>query len=228
MLRTLKIARSLLVFVPILLVGARCVDHQTLYRDDRGNLHVVGEIYNDTDVQGVDIVVGGTLYDAAGNVLASDQALICPNELSPHTRSTFDVEFHNSSGVPMPARYDVRPISGKTLATSLPALKTTLSSVTARRSGGSVEVKVSIRATQGYEGFYYGCLAFYNAASDVVRQDTIIGFGDLPAGVPQSIDMIEPQIPTEARNVRLWIVGPGASVIQSDYMAFMTDSIPIQ
>lgn len=228
MLRTLKLARSLLVFLPILLVAARCVEHQTLYRDASGNLHIVGEIYNDTDVQGAEMILGGTLYDAAGNVLATAQTPTCPYELSPHARSTFDIEFRDSSGLPMPARYDVRPISGKALPQPLPPLKATLSSVRAARTALGVEITGSIQASQGYDGFYYGCAAFYNAAADVVRQLTIIGFGDLPAGVPQSIDIIMPQMPAEALSMRLWIVGPGSNALDSNYMALMTDSIPIQ
>jgi hypothetical protein len=89
-----------------------------------------------------------------------------------------------------------------------------------------VDITGSIKASPGYEGFYYGCAAFYNAAGDVVRQLTILGFGDLPAGVPQSFEVIM-SIPAEVLTTRLWIVGPGANSLDSDYAALMTDSIPI-
>jgi hypothetical protein len=228
MMRALRIGRSLLLAAPLLLVAAKCVEHTTLYRDNAGNLHIVGEIHNETDIQGTELIVGGTLYDGAGNVLATAQTPICPSELSPHTFSTFDIEFQNSSAVPQPARYDVRPISGKTLTQALPPLHVTLSSVRAKRTPIGVEITGSIRAGQAYAGFYYGCAAFYNSAGDVIRQLTIIGFGTLPADVTQPIDVILPNMPTEAKTMRLWVVGPGESVLQSSYQAIMTDSITIQ
>lgn len=237
MSRTIAISRSLyrrpltrlaVALLTLLLLGARCIEHDTLYRDESGNLHIVGEIYNDTDVQGAQMVLGGTLYDGAGNVLATAQSPTCPYELSPHTRSTFDIEFRDSSGVPMPARYEVRAVSGKALTAALGPLHATLSNLKATRSGIGVEITGSIRAGQSYDGFYSGCAAFYSADEDVLRQLTIIGFGELPADVDQPIDVILPGMPAEAKTMRLWIVGPGDSPLQSNYLALMSDSVTIR
>ena len=63
--RPVRFARYALVLAPLLLVAARCVENTSLYRDGSGNWVLVGEMYNDTKVQGTEMVLGATLFDAA-------------------------------------------------------------------------------------------------------------------------------------------------------------------
>jgi hypothetical protein len=74
---------------------------------------------NDTDIQGAQLMLRGSLYDAAGNVIATKDAPPCPPDLKPYSEIMFDIRFDNP-GIPPHARYDVRPVSGLALPARKP------------------------------------------------------------------------------------------------------------
>ena len=174
------------------------------------------------------MILSGTLYDAADNVLAAGQAPICPFELSPRQFSVFDIQFHNSAGVPQPARYEVRAMSGKALESPLPELDVTLGDLAGKRSGDRVNITGTIRANRRYPGDFAGCAAFYDAGGKVVQQFTIFGFGELNDDTNQPLDLPLPIVPANARSVRLWIIGPGDEPLESSYQAVMSGAIAIR
>lgn len=220
----------LLVFLltcSLFFLAAKCVENDTLRRGPDGDWHIYGEIHNETDVQGVEIIVQATLFDGDGNVLATGQAPICPYELSPGQVSVYDIDFHNSASVPQPANYRINVMSGKALASALPQLDADLTDLSASRSGDTVTITGSVSANQNYPGDFSGCAAFYDSAGTVIQQFTVFGFGALPSGVSQDLELPLPQIPGDAQTVRFWLVGPGSSPLSSDYVAVMSGAIPI-
>jgi hypothetical protein len=220
--------RALIVLAPLLLVAAKCIENDALYRDEAGDWHVVGEIHNETDVQGVEMMLGGTLFDASGNVLATAQAPICPFELSPHTFSVFDVQFFNSANVEEPDRYEIHAVGGRALPAALPPLDVSLTNFTASRAGDTVTLIGTIRMRAAYSGEFSGCVAFYDGGGRVMRQVTVIGFGALPKDKPQELHLPLPLIPDDAVTVRFWLVGPGSEPFKSDYAAATTPAFDIE
>lgn len=219
---------TLILLLPLLSVAGRCIDKDTIYRDGGGNLHIVGEIHNDTDQQGTEVVVAGTLLDGAGRVLATAQTPICPYELSPHAFSTFDIAFPNSAGI-QPLRYEIHVTNGSVELGKLPPLQAKLSTLRAHRSGDTVAVNGTLSADPGFEGRYYGCAAFYDSREQMVREFSMIGLGTLTrANVKQDVDLDLPAVPTSAIKMRLWVVGPGATPLTSNYRAIVTDYVVIQ
>jgi hypothetical protein len=208
-------------------MAARCIENTSLRRGSDGDWHIYGEIHNETDVQGAEILVVGTLLDADGNVMATGQTGICPFELSPGTFSVYDIAFHNSAALPQPASFKVNVLSGKALEAALPPLDATLQNLDATRSGDTVTITGSVRANKNYPGDYSGCAAFYDGGGKVVQQITIFGFGGLTAGDTQPLELPLPLVPADASSVRFWIVGPGSEPLESNYRAVMSGSIAI-
>lgn len=220
-------AVALLALASLFLVAAKCIDNETMYQDPGGNWHVVGEMRNDTDVWGAKMLVGGSLLDDAGNVLATGQAPACPFELAAHGVSVFDVEFLHSAGL-HPTKYDVRPIGGKSLDNPLPPLQVSLVGFAARRSGLGVEITGEVRPAQPSNDLYDGCAAFYNSAGRVVREVILFGFGNFD-GAPATTTAVLPGIPSEAVSVRLWFtLGSKSDPLSSDFAAATTGKLPIQ
>jgi hypothetical protein len=109
----------LLAAVATLVLGARCIERTSVWVDADGYTHISGTMVNDTDIQGAQMVLRGTLYDAAGNVIAQKDAVPCPPDLKPHSEITYDIRFDNP-GLPPHARHEVRPVSGRALEQTLP------------------------------------------------------------------------------------------------------------
>jgi hypothetical protein len=221
------VAAAVLTVVALGALGAKCIENDSLYRDEDGDWHIVGEIHNETQVQGAGMIIGGTLFDAQGNVLATAQAPACPMELTPGTFSVYDVEFFNSDNVPQPASYKLNVLAGKALPAPLPVLEATVNDLAAERSGDTVTLTGTIRVLRPYDGDFYGCAAFYDGAGKVNRQITIIGFGDIPDGDPQPLELPLPRIPNSAQSVRFWLVGPGSEPLASDYATAPSELIDI-
>lgn len=218
----------LLVFASLFLLAARCIDNETMYQDGSGDWHVVGEMHNDTDVWGAKMMLGGTLMDNDGNVLATGQAPACPFELASHGSSVFDVQFFHSSDL-HPTKYDVRPIDGKSLDQPLPPLQVSLAAFAAKRTSSGVTITGTIRANKAYSEQFGGCAAFYDGAGKVVRQITIFGFGTLPANVDQPLTLPLPDIPGDASAVRFWLTESSvADRLSSDYGAAVTGNVAIR
>jgi hypothetical protein len=218
---------ALLILAAFAAIGAKCIENETLYRGDDGDWHIVGEIHNETQVQGAGMVVGATLFDSGGNVLATAQSPACPYELSPGTFSVFDVRFHNSSAVPQPASYKINVVAGKALPGPLPVLEATVNNLSATRSGETVTIEGTIRLLRPYSGDFSGCAAFYDAGGNMLREWTIFGFGEINGTGPQPLELPLPFVPDEATEVRFWLVGPGSEPLASDYATTPSELIDI-
>ncbi|MEX2245269.1 MAG: FxLYD domain-containing protein [Dehalococcoidia bacterium] len=105
------LALAVLGLAGVLTLGARCIERTYVYVDADGYTHITGRMVNETDIQGGQLMLRGTLFDAAGNVIATKDAPPCPPDLKPHGEIIFDIRFDNP-GIPPHARYEVRPISG--------------------------------------------------------------------------------------------------------------------
>ncbi len=218
----------LLVLAPLFLLAAKCIDNETMYQDSLGDWHVVGEMRNDTDVWGANMLLGGSLMDDAGNVLATGQAPACPFELAAHGVSVFDVQFFQSFGL-HPTKYEVHPIGGKSLDQPLQPLQVSLTGFAAKRTSSGVTITGTIRARKAYSQQFGGCAAFYNGAGKVVRQITVFGFGKLPSNVDQPLTLPLPDIPGDATAVGFWLVeSSDADPLSSDYGAAVTGKLTIR
>ncbi len=221
---------ALLLFVPLLLIAAKCIENETLYQDASGDWHVVGEIHNDTDVWGADMLVGGQLLDASGSVIATTQAPVCPLELAPHSYDGFDLHFRGS-GALRPTSYAIHVIRGHALTQPLPDSGLSLNGFAAKKVPSGINISGTVSSTRTYSRVLTGCIAFYNAAGRVVTHITAINFGltlPLVAGTPQPVAFTIPGVQPDATSVRLWLAGDSAIPLASDYAAVMTGSIPIQ
>ncbi|TAK70823.1 MAG: hypothetical protein EPO22_01535 [Dehalococcoidia bacterium] len=219
---------ALLLFTPMFLLAAKCIDNESMYQDNLGDWHVVGEMRNDTDVWGANMMLGGSLMDDAGNVLATGQAPACPFELAAHGTSVFDVQFFQSYGL-HPTKYEVHPMSGRSLDQPLQPLQVSLSGFAAKRTSSGVTITGTIRARRAYSQQFGGCTAFYNSAGKVVRQITIFGFGKLSANADQPLTLPLPDIPGDATAVAFWLVeSSDADPLSSDYGAAVTGKLTIR
>jgi hypothetical protein len=102
-------------------ISAKCLENDSLRIGEDGNWHVYGEIHNETDVQGLDMVLNGAVFDAAGQQIAVAQALMCPASLSPGTFSVYDIGFVLPAGV-APDTHQVNVVQGTADSEPLPAL----------------------------------------------------------------------------------------------------------
>jgi len=220
--------RWLIALAPLLLIAARCVENETLYRDSNGNWTLVGEMYNDTAVQGAEMVLGATLYDSAGNALVSGQGPICPGELSPNSLSTFEITFFNSASIAQPTRHEFRVVNGKALDAPLPPLDASVTGLSATQSGDTVTLTGTVRANRTYAGDFSGCAALYDGSGRVIRQITILGFGEMPANKNQELELPLLVVPeADVASARFWLVGPGSAPFASDYAAVVSDLLPV-
>jgi len=226
--RPMRFARYTLVLAPLLLIAARCVENESLYRDGSGNWVLVGEMYNDTGVQGAEMILGATLFDGAGNALVSGQGPICPAELSPNSLSSFEITFLNSASIPEPARHEFRVLNGKALDSPLPKLDVIVSGLAATQSGDTVTLTGTIRANRSYSGDFSGCAALYDGDGQVIRQITILGFGELPPSQNQELELPLLVVPdADVASVRFWLVGPGPAPFASGYAAVVSDLVSV-
>jgi len=134
-LRWRTAAVALLGLTAAVTLGARCIEQPYAYVDSEGYTHITGRMVNDTDIQGAQLMLRGTLYDAANNVLATKDQAPCPPDLKPYSEISFDIRFDNP-GIPPWDHFDVRHISGKALAAPLPDPDVVLFSAEAFRFEG--------------------------------------------------------------------------------------------
>jgi hypothetical protein len=144
-MRAIRIPRALVNWrvaaIAVLAVGAgfalaaRCIEKPYTYVDSEGYTHITGRMVNDTDIQGAQLMLRGTLYDAAGSVVATKDQAPCPPDLKPYSEVSFDIRFDNPN-VPPWDRFDVRPISGQALPGPLPDPDVVLFSAQAVRFEG--------------------------------------------------------------------------------------------
>ena len=120
-----RMAPLLLLALGAFALGAKCIDRTSTYVDADGYTHITGEMVNDSNIQGTNIMLRGTLMDDAGNVVATKDAPTCPPDTQPHQQTAFDIRFDNPN-VPPWTHFEVRPISGKALDAPLPDPKVVL------------------------------------------------------------------------------------------------------
>jgi hypothetical protein len=108
-----------IVIAALASAGARCIEQPSVQVDKDGYTHLTGRMVNETDTQGTELMLRGTLYDAQNNVIAQKDAPPCPPDLSPNSEVMFDIRFDNPN-VPPHDHFDVRLVSGKALPAKLP------------------------------------------------------------------------------------------------------------
>jgi hypothetical protein len=219
--------------------AARCVENTAVRTDSNGYTHVYGEMFNDTDVQGVDITVNARLLDAQGNVIGEKSGPICPPDLAPHGQSMFDIRLDNPN-IPAPASFDVRPISGTTLAKPLPDSKVPTLKTYARRLGADVGVAFSLRnqSATPYQNVF-GCAAFYDQKGKVISateslvfevddKGNIVGLAVLHPDHPELVAFVAEKVPAEVVLARAWLWIAGPDFAGPHYQPIMTTPITIQ
>lgn len=218
---------GLLLGAAALVLGARCIDRTSTYVDADGYTHITGEMVNDTDIQGTQIMLRGTLYDAAGNVVATKDAPTCPPDTQPRQQTVFDIRFDNPN-VPPWTKFDVRPISGKTLTSPLPgpgvvvllpeAFRFTSPYVTPGLTISTKDVYFRFRVrnqTNSTISGVQGCAAVYDQAGNVVFVDsTEIIEQNVDGSIsPATLDaqwlgyvyMVAKDVPAGPVQVRAWL-----------------------
>ena len=82
-----RVLIAFMLIAPFFLLGAKCIENDSLRKGPDGDWHIYGEIHNETTVQGAQILLQGTFYDGGGNVIGIGQAPLRAPELSPGTSS---------------------------------------------------------------------------------------------------------------------------------------------
>jgi len=245
-----SVALALLVFAAAAAFDARCIERTHVWVDRDGYTHITGEMVNDTDVQGAQIMLRGTLFDAAGNVLAVKDAPTCPPDTQPHHETTFDIRFDNP-GIPPPARFDVRPISGRALDAPLPDPDVVVLEQAAIRFEGippipglpitdsDVLLEFGARNRSGHPLVgVQGCAAVYDQSGSVVfvSQGEVLELGPdgtprpatMGSAAPVSIFMLAKDVPAGPVQIRAWLWFGAKGAPTSAYQFFETPLITIQ
>lgn len=239
-----------LAFVALLALGARCIENVRVYVDSEGYTHMSGEMYNETDIQGSAIMLRGTLYDAAGNVIAQKDSPICPPDSQPGAQSMFDIRFDNPN-VPPHASFSVNAVGGRVLEQRLPDPEVLVLKTDALRlinvppipgfpfKDGDILFQFGIRNRSAniYSGAQ-GCAAAYNNQGQIVATDTNTFFSITPEGeiidailgntYRQDVYMQILDVPLEAAYVRAWIWFGREGDATSQYQFIMTPPITLQ
>ena len=215
-------------------MGARCIENVAVRKDDAGNTYLLGEIYNDTDVQGVGLTLRATLYDDAHNVIASKDTLMCPANLQPHGITGYAVKFDEQNL--NYSSFDVRPTAGKTLDQPLPVPQLQVEKVAAEfvtsgtdQHGVNVTLLVRNTGASAYASPQL-CLVAYDTSGKVrsfspidpklFHADTALSPGkttDLSVSLRGQVDAVR---------LRVWVWFPD-SPTASLYQPLMTDALPI-
>jgi hypothetical protein len=157
----------MLAAASLLLLGARCVEHDALVRGDDGNWHVYGELFNETDIQGVDLIVQASIFDANGNLLGTATSPTCPGALSPGKPVVYDITFAGTEGTPKPASYKINVVNGAVLATPLLELDV-VPTFEAYESGDGDKVVTTLPEGAAASGAFFQCLALYDPSGNVI------------------------------------------------------------
>jgi hypothetical protein len=241
---------ALIVGVAFLTLGARCIENTHVYVDKEGYTHLTGEMYNDTNIQGAGLILRGTLYDAAGTVLAEKDAPTCPPDLQPNSQVTFDIRFDNP-GIPAHASYAVRAIGGRALPEALPKPDVVVLRTDAIRFIGFPEIPgfpvsdsdvffffgVRNRSPQAFTGLQ-GCAAVYNNRGEIIASNApeLLQFDENGIPEPAVMDNQAPgtvfmhveNVPQDAAYVRGWLWFGEADAGTSAYQYIMTPIITIR
>jgi len=233
--RARLLAGLLLASLSVFLMSAKCIENDTVRRGSNNDWTIFGEIHNETDIQGVEILLRGTIFDDDGNAVGVAQARTCPGELSPNSIAVYGIRFNESQTVPQPARHQVNVLSGRAQGEPLPELEAALSDVSVVEVNGTdLRYRFTYVADEAYEGGVHGCIAWYDAAGEVVAVSTLLVKGSAAEpGVAVDFDAEHPDYRQEFGEiaaVRFWVYvdDPDVSVNASRFQAIMTDKVPIQ
>lgn len=195
----LLVATTVLVGAATFSLGARCIENTSVQQDADGFTHIYGEMINETDVQGSQIVVHGRLLDGASVPIAESDGVICPPTLDPHSQVVYDIRFP----VPVneaPASHDVRPIAGKALEAPLADPQVSIDHAGAVRTSPDSAFMI-IQLTNSHtaaHGRLKGCIAVYDAQGKVVAAGAsqVVGVN---LSNPEDIDF-NPTLPVNQRS----------------------------
>lgn len=239
----------MLIGAGLLALNARCIERTKMWVDQDGYTHITGEMVNDTDVQGAQIVLRGTLFDGAGNVIAIKDAPTCPPDTQPHHETAFDIRFDNP-GIAGAAAFDVRPVSGRALDAPLPAADVVVLEQNAIRFQGvppipglnitdnDVFLAFGVRNRGAALAGVQACAALYDQQGNVifVDQGELLELG--PDGLPRpatlgstspvSIFHIIRGVPAGPVQIRAWLWFGAKGSPTSPYQFFETPLITIQ
>ncbi len=235
-----RLTIAFLLVAPIFLLGARCIDHESLRKGPDGDWHLYGEIHNDTNVQGTQILLQGTLYDPSGRVMAVGQTYICPGDLSPGTFSVYDIRFKDSSAIVGPFARKINVLSGKAVPEHLPPLPVTdvnFTTTATRAFDGSVNWEIVFKYSPPLtgpvsSGSMAGCVAFYDASGNVVSVEgpDTPGIGGFHiSGYSQIVRDMDPTVPADAVSFRglFWFPHSDSAFFESDYAPVISDAVTI-
>jgi hypothetical protein len=221
-----------IIVLAVVATGARCIENVAVRTDGQGGTYLLGEIYNDTDVQGTRIVVRTMLKDASGNILASKDTATCPPDLQPGGLSSYGVKF-DEQDLPPGLAWEVRPIAGVTLPQHLPdpGIVVTESGVRRVGSGLAIAFKVRNDSSTSYQNPQL-CAVMYDGAGKVgswspMDAESVIGVNTI--GSARTTDLsfsLRDQAPDAAR-VRVWLWIPGPDSGTSPYQPVMTEALLI-
>ena len=223
----------------IFLMSAKCIENDTVRRgSEDDDWHIYGEMHNETDIQGAQMFLQGTLLNADGSSLTSARVATCPRELSPGSLSVFDVRFEGSSALQEPTGHKVNVASGKALDQPLPKLNL-ISSGTATKTLSTLEVIIKYRNSEPQAAPLSMCLAMYDAGGSVVQMypggsfTIFLGPAKVDADSASALTLPATSLAVEATQIRywIWLLGPDAAAggdpPSSDHQAFVSDLIPI-
>lgn len=206
-------------------VAARCVEHDRVVRDKDGNLHVTGELFNETDIQGAGMVVRGTIFDGDGNVIASATTPTCPRQLSPGDPVAYDIKFPDTQGAPEPASHKIEVVDGRALDTPFPELGLTVNfdiNPGSQGTGYTVGMKLN---RPGPGPVLYACIGIYDLAGNLTAllQPPFPAFGGTT--LEQSLSIPFADYP-EAAAIRLWLFSKDASGAPQPVQAYVSPIMP--
>jgi hypothetical protein len=208
-------------------IGAKCIEKAYVYVDSEGYTHITGRLVNETDIQGTNLVLRGTLLDGAGNVIATKDQAPCPPDLKPYSETMFDIRFDNPN-VPPHASFKVNMVSGKALPAPLPDPNVVIFTSDAIRFTGipfqpgilpfdESDVLIGFQVRNRTDNLYpvQGCAAvfdqqgqiIYGQSVELVRFDE--DFGAIPAVTqPQElafVTLIAEDVPSGPIQVKAWL-----------------------
>ncbi len=248
-LRWRAAAVSLLMLAGAMALGARCIERTSIHVDADGYTHITGEMVNETDVQGTQIMLRGTLYDDQGNVVAQKDSPTCPPDSQPQSQILFDIRFDNPI-IPSYARFDVRPISGIALSAKLPDPDVVILQTDAARFQGLppipglgitdndvlFEFGVRNRSTNVYT--IQACAAVYDNQGNLIKakegevlsRDAAghLGPAQLGSSAPATLFFIARDVPKGPVQVRAWLWFGPKGAPTSAYQFVQTPFITIQ
>lgn len=240
----------MLAALGVVALGASCITRTSTYVDKDGYTHITGQMVNDTETQGTKMMLQGTLFDAAGNVVATKTGPTCPPDSQPHDQTVFDLRFDNPN-LPHWDHFSVQPVGGLAVPSPLPDPHVVLFFAQAARSTVPVTLpgltitpndvlftfRVRNQTNNTYDGVQ-GCAAVYDQTGKVVfvDQEEIVeqtgpnSIGPASLGPQDLVDVYEiakdvPQGPVQVR-AWLWFGPKGAST--SQYQFVSTQMMTIQ